>query len=255
MKKIFLIALCCLLSSAMSAQKVKKTVHDPKLRDAREASVTVAALGREQFVLYVDGQPFSSRSGNKFSVFDLAPNQVHSIAVVLSRPVNVLAYTEFYVSPNTHEEYFIRCNAAAKYAEIVDRNGNVNNYWNNGDWTEYRGFGRKPFPPQHNTRPVPPPVPQYCSDADVADLVVKLKRESFDDSRLKLAKTAMVSSLPYTTEQIRSVARLFSFDSGRMDYLKFAYSHCYDVQNYYKLTDLFTFSSDRDKLLDFIQRH
>lgn len=247
MKRILLAALCCLISTAMLAQKNKKPVHVPQQRDVREAVVTISATDGEKFVLYVDGLPVSSRTDSKFSVYDLAPNQVHSFAVVLSRPANVLAYTEIFVSANTREQYFVRCNPNGKYAEIVDRNGNVNSYWEDSHWREYRGGRNRPLPP--------PPIPQCCSDADVAGLVAQLEHESFDDTRLKLAKTAMVSSLPYTTEQIRSVARAFSFDSNRMTYLQFAYGHCYDPQNYYKLTDVFTFSSDRDKLLKFIQKH
>jgi hypothetical protein len=46
---------------------------------------------------------------------------------------------------------------------------------------------------------------------------------------------------------------LFSFESTRLDFAKFAYAYTLDLRNYYKLNDAFTFESSIDDLDKYIQ--
>jgi len=45
---------------------------------------------------------------------------------------------------------------------------------------------------------------------------------------------------------------LFSFEATRLDFAKFAYKYTYDISNYYKLNDAFTFESSIEELNNFI---
>ena len=78
-----------------------------------------------------------------------------------------------------------------------------------------------------------------------------LKKESFDETRLSLAKT-MVSNNRMAAHQIKRLAESFSFDSNKLTFLKYAYTYCIDQQNYYECVDVLSFSSDKENLLRYI---
>ena len=45
----------------------------------------------------------------------------------------------------------------------------------------------------------------------------------------------------------------FDWDDGKLEIAKFAYDYVYDLENYYKVYNLFTFSSSGEELEEFIQ--
>jgi hypothetical protein len=79
-----------------------------------------------------------------------------------------------------------------------------------------------------------------------------IESSSFEDSKMTVAKQATRSKC-MTAAQIKQIMGLFTFEESKLDYAKFAYDYCYDVDNYYILNDAFTFSSSIDELNDFIE--
>lgn len=77
--------------------------------------------------------------------------------------------------------------------------------------------------------------------------------KSFEDSRLTVAKQ-ITSSNCLTCDQIKEVMGLFSFESTKLEFAKFAYDYAFDLNNYYKLNDAFTFESSISELNDYIQK-
>jgi len=78
-----------------------------------------------------------------------------------------------------------------------------------------------------------------------------LADESFDSSRLKLAKQ-IVSTNPMSVNQIIDICELFNFESNKLDFAKFAYRHCTDKNRYFMVNEVFTFESSKRELRDFI---
>ena len=78
-----------------------------------------------------------------------------------------------------------------------------------------------------------------------------LADESFDSSRLKLAKQIIMSN-PMSVNQIMDICKLFSFESNKLDFAKFAYRHCTDKNRYFMLNDVFSFESSKRELRDYI---
>ncbi|MFN0200260.1 MAG: DUF4476 domain-containing protein [Bacteroidia bacterium] len=74
-----------------------------------------------------------------------------------------------------------------------------------------------------------------------------LQEEGIDNTRLKMAKQ-MTSMNCLSVAQIKEVANLFSFESSKLDYAKYAYAYCYDKGNYFMLNDIFSFSSSKEAL-------
>ena len=75
--------------------------------------------------------------------------------------------------------------------------------------------------------------------------------ESFDSSRLELAKQ-IVSTNPMSVNQITGICKLFSFESNKLDFAKFAYRHCTDRNRYFMVNEVFNFESSKRELRDYM---
>jgi len=78
-----------------------------------------------------------------------------------------------------------------------------------------------------------------------------IKRKTFSETQLRLAKQ-IVSSNYLTVRQLVRVANIFSFESTKLDFVKFAYDYAYDPENYWMINDVFSFSSSTDELDEFL---
>lgn len=79
-----------------------------------------------------------------------------------------------------------------------------------------------------------------------------VNNESFSDDQLRVAKHA-ARSKHMSVAQIKQIAELFSFSSEKLEFTKAAYRNCVDKSNYYEVMEVFTFSSDKRKLSEFIE--
>ena len=91
------------------------------------------------------------------------------------------------------------------------------------------------------------------SNSDMTAIIKALKNESFDSTREKLAKMIACGSL-LTSRQIADMAKTFSFESNKSNFLEYAYMFCADPQNYVMAVETLKYSSDRNELMRFISR-
>jgi hypothetical protein len=94
--------------------------------------------------------------------------------------------------------------------------------------------------------------PRAMSDQDINDLGARVKDRMGDSDKLKLAESVMGGKEVYT-DQLRTVMSWFSFESTKLDFAKWAYTITLDKENYWKLEDMFSFSSSKDELSDYVQ--
>jgi Domain of unknown function (DUF4476) len=93
---------------------------------------------------------------------------------------------------------------------------------------------------------------QLMSNDDFFAVKRMLERESFDDTRLVIAKhIADVNSL--TSIQVKEMAQLFSFDNSKLDFAKYAYTKTIDKNNFTVVCNVFSYSSSKAQLLDYIK--
>ena len=111
-------------------------------------------------------------------------------------------------------------------------------------------------PPTPPTTPTPPtpPVNQPFNEQEFQIAYNTVAAQSFENDKLMIAKQ-VVSSRPVLTSQIVRLAKLFDFESNRLEFLKYAYHHCYDKNNYYTTYNLLTFSSSKKELKNYIATH
>jgi hypothetical protein len=121
------------------------------------------------------------------------------------------------------------------------------------------------------TKPVPAPVkpaepevyrmPGYSGPigcgwpmnaTEFADARKSIESKSFEESKMTMAKQ-IGRDRCFTVEQVKGIMDTFSFEDTKLDFAKFAYDRTYDIGNYFKVNDAFTFESSMDDLNTFIQ--
>ncbi|MEI6747654.1 MAG: DUF4476 domain-containing protein [Bacteroidales bacterium] len=78
-----------------------------------------------------------------------------------------------------------------------------------------------------------------------------ISSKSFEDSKLAIAKQ-IINTNCLLSAQVKEIMLLFSFEDTRLDLAKYSYGYTWDIGNYYKLNDAFTFESSIDELNAFI---
>lgn len=79
-----------------------------------------------------------------------------------------------------------------------------------------------------------------------------LRKENFDDTRLRVARQ-VVSSNFFTAAQVKELVSLFSFEDSRLEMAKYAYDNTIDKGNYFMVGEAFNFSSTKESLMNYIQ--
>jgi hypothetical protein len=89
------------------------------------------------------------------------------------------------------------------------------------------------------------------SSSDFSSALTSVKNQGFDETRLKSAKQIAGSNC-LNTSQIKQLCQVFGFEETKLDFAKFAYDHCTEPNNYFKINDVFGFSSSVDELNDYV---
>lgn len=92
------------------------------------------------------------------------------------------------------------------------------------------------------------------SAADFNSALATIRGQGFDDTKLNTAKQIAGSNC-LNTNQIVQICQLFGFEESKLDFAKFAYGHCTEPRNYFKVNNVFGFSSSVDELNQFISGH
>lgn len=115
-----------------------------------------------------------------------------------------------------------------------------------------------PVPPTPQVGPGQPPVlePVHMemgmNPRDFDEAMALLSKETFDDTRLATAKQ-IIANNPMTVNQIAQICRLFTYESNKLEWAKFAYPYCVDKNKYYMLNEVFTYDSSKQELNEYIR--
>lgn len=106
--------------------------------------------------------------------------------------------------------------------------------------------------PEH-THQHQPPVNRGCngnypmSSSDFQSALQTISKQGFDETKLSTAKT-IAGKQCLSTAQIVQICKAFGFEQSKLDFAKFAYARCTDQASYFKVNDVFDFSSSVDEL-------
>jgi hypothetical protein len=79
-----------------------------------------------------------------------------------------------------------------------------------------------------------------------------ISSKSFESSKLTIAKQIAGANC-LLCKQVKEIMKLFSFESNRLEFAKFAYKYTWDINNYFLLNDAFEFESSIDELNRYVQ--
>lgn len=118
--------------------------------------------------------------------------------------------------------------------------------------------------PTQNVRPEPKPEVVYVtgytgkvgctppvSAARIDDMAKTVENQTFNDDKVRVTKQIIRTNC-ITLDQLVVLLNNFDWDDGKLEIAKFAYDYVYDLENYYKVYDLFTFSSSGEELEEFL---
>lgn len=87
---------------------------------------------------------------------------------------------------------------------------------------------------------------------DMHDLRRNVESRITDSDKLKLMKSVL-GDRRYDTEQVILMAGWLNFESSRLEFAKFAYKNVVDPRNYWKLEEVFSFSSTKGEFQRFLE--
>lgn len=79
-----------------------------------------------------------------------------------------------------------------------------------------------------------------------------IESKGFDDTRLSTAKQVAKANC-LTTDQILEIMQIFGFEESRLAFAKYAYDFCFDQNNYYNVSQGFSFDSSTEELNEYIE--
>jgi len=92
------------------------------------------------------------------------------------------------------------------------------------------------------------------SNTDFAQAKESLRKEWFENTRLETAKQVIDRNY-FTSQQVKEMVLLFTFENNRLDIAKYAYGKTVDKGNYFMLNDAFTFNNNKEALKEYIRQH
>lgn len=129
----------------------------------------------------------------------------------------------------------------ARKPQVVNNRDDRGRDWNDNTGGSDRGRG---YDNNYN--------PNAMNNQDMNDLGSRVKDRVGDSDKQKLVQSVMTGR-QYDTDQLRTVMGWFSFESTKLDFAKWAYKGTIDKENYWKLEDMFSFTSSKDELNDWVQ--
>lgn len=246
MKKIFTLltaALVTITSFAAERPTAKLTIND---------------MSKRQLIIEVDGRRYADY--NRMIVIDQLQPGTHTIQVFSQQRYTdwrgifdrngrkqVIYNSTINIKPRTHVMISIDRNGRVNVDEQkIKNNRNRDDDWYDRDYDrDYDGtYDRNDrFDPTRS-----------AMDAQSFEMLKRaLGRENFEKSRLEIAKQT-IDRNNFTSTQVREMALLFAFEDNKLELAKYAYGRTVDKNNFFQVYNVFSFSSSKDELADYIRR-
>ena len=87
--------------------------------------------------------------------------------------------------------------------------------------------------------------------SDVNAIRNAIEEESFSDDKIIVAKQALKGKC-LSVQNVIYISESFDFEDGKLEFAKFAYNCTYDVDNFYQVNKIFSFSSSKEELNEYI---
>ncbi|MBC7851788.1 MAG: DUF4476 domain-containing protein [Chitinophagaceae bacterium] len=226
---------------------------------ANDGKITFIDLSKKQVFIEVDGRRYENRN-QEIVINNLRPGQ-HLVQVytldqrggIFNRNVRKQIMYNANVNVKSRQHILISINRNGR-VEIDERKRqrgrDRDDNWGKGrdnDWsTNDRDYNNNDYSYDYNK--------SAMDNKSFEMLKGALNRENFENSRLQMAKQT-IDRNNFNSMQVREMALLFAFEANKLELAKYAYQHTTDKKNYFKVYDVFSFSSSKEQLADYIRRY
>lgn len=102
---------------------------------------------------------------------------------------------------------------------------------------------------QSNTQAAP------CNvlDKEFQEAKELIKKQSFNGTRVQVAKNTVAAKKCFTSFQIKEIVKLLDFEDSRLDVAKYSYDYCQDKDNYLRVIESFDFDATKNELMNYIK--
>lgn len=232
MKKIIFLGLAMLFATLSFAQNNRST-----------AEVFVQIVNPGKYNVYLDDELVGSASGRFrfYDVYNTAPvlSIIQGNTVILKQRIRVIPQQRIVLS--FEDKRLITLKQLTIYR---------NRQYALNDFDGYTG--------DYNTGIVPPPpaIPELnyrlLSDEAFQTFLSQYKKESFDDGRTRMINVVSKNA-SLLSAQARVLLKSFAFDDERLKVARNLYKTVADPQNYFTLSDIFVFKSNKDDFLKYLE--
>ena len=253
MKKMFTLLTAVAITAIAFAQQSKSLLN---FRLPNNALFTMHIDGQNVNGISTQATNQSVRPGrHQVSISVPVYNHIGSrrMQTIFNGWVNIAPGRVLYATLDRFNNFFVEHTFA-----LQRRNGGWNqhnnhpryNNWNDGvvydDCMEY---------PQQNNHHNPPvvvqPQQQIIDAVTFQQLKETINRTSFESTKQSVLNQAM-GNFWFTTHQVKEVMGLFSFESTKLDVAKRMYDRTVDKQNYFTVSQTFSFSSSVEDLTQYL---
>lgn len=239
MKKLFLLLFVSVLMLPLCAQH-KATVHSKHSGGATvhhdPVGLTVSTVLNIPFWVYIDDVLQNELSVRSISVTNI-PDGDHFVLIMLDDD-DSHCFGQYVVFDNRARSFVLKKQGSFYGWEVATHaiRPEVTVSWVFDD-------------------PMPMPVvAPYMSDRDFEEARMALSAESYDNTRLTMAKQIATTN-PLGAYQVTEICKLFTFESNRLEFAKFAYPYCVDKNKYYLVNSAFSYDSSKREMDAFINGH
>jgi hypothetical protein len=236
------------------------TVSSFAQQQFRTNKLTIGTTGNAPIRVMVDGSRYSSTNGQGIVVKNLAMGY-HTVKVFVKRNGRGFAsnqgggygnssnyqaiYTaQLLLKPNTHTD--ITVNRFGKVMVDEQQMSFGNDDEDDDDWGDNGGGNGNNNGNWNNNGP------QCMNDRVFEQFKQTLRNESFDNTRVTLAKQTLATNF-FTSAQVKDIVSLFSFESNKLEIAKYAYDFTVDKGSYFVINDAFSYGSSKEELNNYIR--
>jgi hypothetical protein len=97
-------------------------------------------------------------------------------------------------------------------------------------------------------------LPPVIDKEEVAGILKSLRGESFDNTRMQVARQIFVTSRSlFLSAQVKQILDLFDFEQNKLAMAKAAYEFTHDKDKYYLVNEAFSFENSKTELSRYIE--
>lgn len=202
-----------------------------------------------KFIVSLNGIRLSNEYGSQVS-FDYLDESNYRVKILQAGSHNLLSFM-LNSSPNYISKYILTKDNYGNYSLILESKSLMTGETEVPTNTVVTNPTPTITPPPAATTVVNS-GPQAMADADYNDIVKSIRKESLESTKLEMSKT-FFGNQNLSSAQVAGVVKIFSLESSRLNFAKFAYPRTIDKANYFKVYDAFSLSSSKREMSDYIK--